>query len=201
MEETVEVNPDIAAPETEKPMDYSEMAEQLKRLRIDVLRAQLEGYGLVAEEDTPKAKIVEAIVEHLKAKLAEADKTTAESAEQMADEDDPLVKMKFQNLESPNAPLEFTFTGPKGFKLTPAGQPIAAPKYHFYDGRTYDVPYSVYKHLNSLRVPADVQVQTNAEGFIQSLYSGDSRRRNRFSCQLVLTAEQQKQIINTQRKE
>jgi len=179
-----------------KPPIEEKMRDELARLSVPVLMNWLTKYGFVAKEDTPKKDLIEAIMNLHAAELAESDKVSREAAAALVGDDDPEVEMTFTNVECPNAPIEFTYSGPKGFKKGPTGKVLPAPKWKFYHGRTYKVPLSVVDHLNALKVPADVQVQTDAQGFIQSLYSGDASRTNRFSCQIKLSEEQRRTILS-----
>lgn len=176
--------------------ERSKMEEELYRLSIPSLLQFLDGFGYVARENTSKAELVQAILHLHEKKLADSKEVVAQATAQVASDDDPIVTMTFMSLESPNASYEFTYAGPKGFQKGPNGKVLPAPKWSFIHNNKYNVPYCVVKHLNSLRVPADHQVQTNSEGFIQNLYSGDSSRQPRFSCILELTPEQERRIIS-----
>jgi len=171
------------------------MAEQMSRLTKEALVELLDRYGYVAEPETPKAKLIQAILSLHQKQIKDSEDVVKKATAEIAAANDPIVRMKFMSLESPNASYEFTYAGPNGFKLDGRGNAMPAPKWHFFHNRSYDVPYSVVKHLNSLKVPADVQVQTDAQGFIQSLYSGDTNRQPRFSCTIELTSEQELAII------
>jgi len=196
MDNTTNTPETPVAPVVEAKPEESKMEQELYRLSIESLVQFLDGFGYIAKPDTPKKELVQAIIELHKMKLADSKELVEKATEQIKADDDPIVTMKFMSLESPNASYEFTYAGPKGFQKGPNGKVLPAPKWSFIHNNTYKVPYSVVKHLNSKLVPADRQVQTDSQGFIQSLYSGDSTRQPRFSCILELTPEQERRIIS-----
>lgn len=155
----------------------------------------LDKYGYVAEPETSKKELIKAILELHRKQIMDSEELVKKSTAEIVTDRDPLVVMTFMSLESPGASYEFTYAGPNGFKLNSRGEALPAPKWHLYHNRSYTVPYSVVKHLNSLKVQADTHVQTDTQGFIQNLYSGETNRQPRFSCIINLTPEQEQGII------
>lgn len=179
--------------ETEVNQVEDKMKDEMARLSIPVLKELLGRYGHVADESVTKAELIDAIVALNAAAIKEADEEVAKAKANSESDDDPTVTMEFQSLESPGTDYEFCWQPPDGcFKKNEAGKCMVAPKWHFYPGRQYEVPLSLVEHLNSLRVPADRQVNLDNEGFVQSLYSQE--KQNRFSCRIILTDEQRKQL-------
>ena len=84
------------------------------------------------------------------ARKSEAKKENEESLKMTVNESDPEIQIRFFNMESPGADLEFAYSGevgmfgennPKGYKK--------CPKYHLFPGEVVKLAYSVYEHLNS----------------------------------------------------
>lgn len=179
------------AVETKIPLE-----EQLKRLSKDALVEWLSRFNYRVAEDVSKEELINAIVTLHKQQLQEAKETTQKAVEQSQDPDDPLVDMVFENVECPGAKIEFCYQPPDGTFRTENGKVRPAPKWEFYPGQMYRVPLSVYKHINSLKVPKDRVVNTDESGFIQSLYTGEEKQ-NRFSARVEFTAEQIKRLQET----
>jgi hypothetical protein len=156
-----------------------ELQKMSKKQLIDFAS---EKYGLNVEEKLPKEEIHAAIMKARDAVVDFAKKETEESAKQAATTEDPIVKIRFINLETPGAELEFNFDSGRG--VTKGKK---TPKYHLIDQETHNVPYSVYEHLNNLVVPDskyDVDPQT---GMIRGVLNGKKRR---FTCELLLDKSQ-----------
>lgn len=88
------------------------------------------------------------------------------SSEEIAVKNDPLIEVRFTNIESPGVTQFFTYGGRK-FELN--------------DGEIVKLPLCVVNHLNGLRVPVR-KYDENAASGQQTVVTG---MRNRFSCQPV----------------
>ncbi len=88
------------------------------------------------------------------------------SPEEIAVKNDPLIEVRFTNIESPGVALSFTYGG-KRFELD--------------DGQVVKLPVCVVNHLNNLRIPVR-KYDENAPSGQQTVVTG---MRNRFSCQPV----------------
>lgn len=88
------------------------------------------------------------------------------SPEEIAVKNDPLIEVRFTNIESPGVALSFTYGG-KRFELD--------------DGQVVKLPVCVVNHLNNLRIPVR-KFDENAPSGQQIAVTGT---RNRFSCQPV----------------
>ena len=77
------------------------------------------------------------------------------------------LRIRFSNLETPGARLDFTLQG---------------NRYHLEDGKEYDLPISVIEHLNGLRIP-DPQYEEDPETG-QIVHKRD-RVKHRFNCQIL----------------
>ena len=171
-----------------EPVVDTKLREALYRLSMDSLKQFLGNFGHTADDTVSKNDLIDAILKLNEAAIAEADKTNEESLKSVGDED-PMVEMVFENLESPGTSLEFTFSK-DGFKKDERGRVKPLPHWHFYPGRRYTVPLSVVEYLNSLRVPADKQVNVTEDGLVQSLYTNE--KQNRFSCRIEFSEAQRK---------
>jgi len=158
------------------------VTEQFKTMVKDkLLDYARDNLGLSIPANMTKAKIIEAI-EKYQAEVVKISQIEAkEAGETVADDTDPMVNMKFVNNESPGTDVEFAYDSGKGLKK---GQ--KCPRYHFFDGEEYNVPYSVVERLNSLRVPDNRWVIDPETKMIRGIKKG---WRNRFSCQLTMSRE------------
>jgi len=170
------------------------MREGLKRLNVEHLVTWLEKYGYVAKPETPKTELIEAVLKLHESQIKDSEETVKKAVAETVNSDEELVRMRFMSLESPNASYEFAYPGPNGFQKGSNGRIKPASVWRFMHNRVYEVPRWMVKHLNSLMVPADRVVETDTQGFIQSLYSGDTSRQPRFSCTMELTPEQERRL-------
>lgn len=169
------------------------LRDQLSRLSVEALRVWLGNFGYEVKEDVGKQKLIESIAKLHKEMIKKSEETVAEAVNASDTTDDPVVDIIFENIESPGTSIEFCYQPPNGTFRVENGKVRPAPKWSFYPGRKYKVPYSIYKHLNSLKVPADKVVNADDRGFIQNLYSG-AEKQNRFSCRLELTDDDVKRL-------
>lgn len=65
--------------------------------------------------------------------------------------DDPPIRVRFFNLQSPTEVINFSFAGPKGMRgpINKTGHQ-KCPKYELYPSEEYTLPLSVKEHLESL---------------------------------------------------
>jgi len=164
------------------------LTDQLKRMDKPALRSYLlEFFGHKAEESVSKEDLAKTILSLNRARVAEAQTETKTTAERVATAKDPIVKIEFQNIESPGTDLEFCFgNAPKRFGKDGEPKSGIIPKYHLIHNETAEVPYSVFVHLNSLKVPEHKFIE-GPDGQIKTVSKGWAKR---FACQLLLTPEQ-----------
>lgn len=103
---------------------------------------------------------------------------------------DPMVRVKFQNIEDPpspgrpSPPFEFCFQTAKGFILSfRISRAEEVPDTALRHGEIYELPLSVVNHLNNVQTPVYGQrpikdPQTGAVKIINYI----SGYRNRFAC-------------------
>lgn len=80
-----------------------------------------------------------------------AQKTNEESLSMTVSEEDPMIEVRFFNLESSEADVEFAYSGKRGMfgPVNKRGYK-KCPKYHLFPGEKAKLAYSVYEHLESL---------------------------------------------------
>ncbi len=166
-------------------MDKIQVPE-IEQLTAQMTKRQLIKYaderGYTIDEKLSKEKIREAVLIIYEDRAKQSQEISNKTGKRMATPDDPLVRMKFLNLLSPGVDLEFNYDSGRGLKK---GQ--KSPYYHFFHGKSYEVPYSVLEHLNELIVP-DNKVDVDEDtGQIRGRIEGT---KNLFSCQIILTPEQ-----------
>lgn len=121
--------------------------------------------------------------------MAERKRQRAKLA-QMSNVVDPVVKVKFQNLEDPPAPgkpsppFEFCYQTPKGVILTfKISRTEEMPDTALRHGQIYELPLSVVNHLNNVQSPVWGQkhVKDPVTGGLR-IINYISGYRNRFAC-------------------
>ena len=94
---------------------------------------------------------------------------------------DPVVRVRFQNIEDPPAPgrpsppLSFTFENYVFKESRREGEPDTALRH----GIEYDLPMSVVNHLNGLKIPVYGHVIDPVTRALKTVTTG---YQNRFSC-------------------
>ena len=103
---------------------------------------------------------------------------------------DPIVQVRFNNLEDPpvpgrpSPPFEFCFETPKGLILSfRISRTEETPDTALRDGHIYELPLSVVNHLNNVQMPVYSQkhVQDNITGGLR-IINYISAYRHRFTC-------------------
>lgn len=127
------------------------LEQQLKGLNRDELVTYLDNLGYQSEEKLTKEAIKENILRIVADRKVQASKVNEESLKQTVSEDDPEIEVRFFNLESSGADLEFAYSEPRGMfgPKNPNGHK-KCPKYHLFPGSVTKMAYSVYEHLSKL---------------------------------------------------
>lgn len=101
-------------------------------------------------------------------RTAEEKRKAKELNEEKRKEDEKLVKGMFKNLEAPGGDLQFAYKAYEG--------PVQI--YHLYDGKTYELPFGVAKHINNqTRTPTKEYVPpTDEKSPIQTRVTGYRQR-------------------------
>ncbi len=85
------------------------------------------------------------------ARRSKSVKVNEESLHKSISADDPPIRVKFFNLQSPTEVINFSFAGPKGMRgpVNKTGH-TKCPAYELYPGEEYTLALSVKEHLESL---------------------------------------------------
>ena len=146
------------------PVDMSENVQLETRLKAmnkaELIRYAQDQFGLKVEPRLSGEVIISNILRMDKARKTEAAVVNEESLRQAASKDDPAIKVRFFNLQSPEEVINFSFAGPKGMYgkafAGPNGEKLGnpnghkkCPSYKLYPGEEYILPLSVKEHLES----------------------------------------------------
>jgi len=97
-----------------------------------------------------------------------ARKTNEDSLEMAVTEEDPMIEVRFFNLESPNTDVEFAYSGKRGmFGPVNKNGYKKCPVYHLFPGEKVKLAYSVYEHLEGLTFVTHKTVFDPVTGMIQ----------------------------------
>lgn len=179
------------------PSDVSEalpLSEQLKALSKSQLIKFADNLGFQVDARLKEETIREAILKIDADHKKQAANINEESLAATVSEKDPEITVRFFNMESPGADLEFAFPGPrqmfgpknrKGHKK--------CPKYHLFPGEIVKLAYSVYEHLSGLTFVTHKTVWDPASKMIKGTIP---IIKPRFVLQPVLTKEDLLKINN-----
>lgn len=183
--------------------DVSEMLplkEQIKGMNRNQLVKKADELGYQIDEKVEVKAIREAILTIDAEHKSNAKKTNEESLVMAVTETDPMIEVRFFNMESPNTDIEFAYSGKRGMYSKAFirdgktyGNPNGfkkCPKYHLFPGEVARLAYSVYEHLTSLTFMTHKTVFDNVTGMIKG---NIPIIKPRFILQLLLSKED---IIN-----
>lgn len=168
--------------ETEEPVqsDVTEalpLEKQLEGMNKSQLTKYMENLGYNVDKRLADKTIRENILLVVAERKNNAAKLNQESLKATVSEDDPMIEIRFFNLESPNTDLEFSFPGKRGMfgpEFTQDGKIFGnpkghrkCPKYHLFPGESTKLAYSVYEHLESLTFVTHKTVFDPITGMIQ----------------------------------
>ena len=168
--------------ESEEPIqsDVTEslpLEQQLKVMKKPELIKYMENLGYNVDGRLSEKTIRENITSIIADRKNNASKLNEESFAATVSIDDPMITVRFFNLESPNTDVEFTFPGKRGMygpKFIKDGKEYGnpkghrkCPKYHLFPGETLKLAYSVYEHLESLTFCTHKTVFDPVTGMIQ----------------------------------
>jgi len=128
------------------------LSKQLEAMtKAEMIKYADEVLGYKIDDKLTKPVITESILKIDASRKTEAQKVNEESLAAAVSEDDPEITVRFFNMETSGADLEFAYSGkrgmfgpknPNGFKK--------CPRYHLFPGEVVKLAYSVYDHLSSL---------------------------------------------------
>lgn len=153
------------------------LEEQLKGMTKPQLIRYADNLGYQVDGRLTKPVIIENILKIDADRKGSARKVNEESLAMTVDKDDPMIEVRFFNLESANTDVEFAYAGKRGMygpSYTKDGKKYGNPKghrkcpvYHLFPGETVKLAYSVYEHLESLTFVTHKTVFDTVTGMIQ----------------------------------
>ena len=177
------------------------LVKQLESMNRVQLVAKMNEMGYQVDGRVGEKTIRENILKIIAEQKSNAKQRNAESLAMAVSKDDPMIEVRFFNLESSETDLEFAysgtrgmygpeFTGKDGKKLGNPNGFRKCPYYHLFPGETVKLPFSVYEHLEKLTYITHKAVFDPVTGMIGG---NIPIIKPRFLLQLVVTKEQ---VIN-----
>lgn len=153
------------------------LKDQLASMGKSQLVKYMEDLGYNVDLRLSEKSIRENILKIIADRKNDARKTNEDSLEMTVDKKDPMIEVRFFNLETPNVDVEFSYSGKRGMygptymlKGKKYGNPNGhkkCPKYHLFPGETVKLAYSVYEHLIGLTFVTHKTVFDPQTGMIQ----------------------------------
>jgi len=139
--------------------------KQLEVMTKPELAKYADRLGYNMDEKLTNAVMRENILKIVNDRKTQASKVNEESLAMVAGEDDPEIEIRFFNMESPGADLEFSYSEPRGMRgpVNKKGY-TKCPKYHLFPGEVVKLAYSVYEHLTKLTYVSHKQVWDSNTG-------------------------------------
>lgn len=136
-------------------VDISENVQLVTKLKTmnkeQLIKFGNDEFSLKIEQVLTEKVIIENLLRLDDIRRGEATKVNEESLMKSISADDPPIRVKFFNLQSPVEVIGFSFAGPKGMRgpVNTTGHK-KCPTYKLYPGEEYTLPLSVKEHLESL---------------------------------------------------
>ena len=153
------------------------LEKQLAAMSKPELIKYMEDLGFNVDKRLVERTIRDNILKIVSDRKNNAVKTNEDSLRATVSKEDPMIKVRFFNLETPNVDIEFAFAGKRGMygpKFTQGGKEYGnpnghrkCPKYHLFPGEEVEMAYSVYEHLESLTFATHKTVFDPVTGMIQ----------------------------------
>jgi len=179
------------------------LEKQLESMNRTQLVKKMDELGYQVDGRVGEKTIRESILKRVAEQKSNAKQRNAESLAMTISKDDPMIEVKFFNLESPETDIEFAYSGKRGMygpAFTKDGKKYGnpngfrkCPKYHLFPGEAVKLPFSVYEHLEKLTYVTHKAVHDPVTGMIGG---NIPIIKPRFLLQLVVTKEQ---VINMNR--
>lgn len=159
MEQTQAVQSDVS--------ESIPLSEQLKAMDREQLVKYADDIGYKIDGRVKEETIREGILSISTDRVKKAAEVNAVSLKQAVSEEDPEIEVKFFNLQSPGADLEFAYSEPRGM-FGPENKKghKKCPRYHLFPGTVTKMAYSVYDHLQGLTYVAHKTVWDTKTGMI-----------------------------------
>ncbi len=180
MDTELQTQPILEADPSPVQSDVSEsipLKDQLEGMNKSQLIKYMENLGYNVDMRLSEKSLKENILKIVGDRKNDARKTNEDALGMTVREDDPMIEVRFFNLETPNIDVEFAFPGKRGMygpsytvKGEKYGNPNGhkkCPKYHLFPGETVKLAYSVYEHLISLTFMTHKTVFDPQSGMIQ----------------------------------
>lgn len=143
--------------------------ELLEKTPSELRQIAGEQLGVKLAVGLTKQQMANKILQVDQAQKEAAKEQTEATAKEMQSKKDPLLSVRFQQIESPGADVDFTVDlDGKGNR-----------SFHLYDGQVVKLPVSIINHLNRLAVP-NPHYEVDPES--RQLTSVVRGVRNRFAC-------------------
>lgn len=164
------------------------LSEQLKGMSKKQLIKRADDLGFKVDERVKEDAIREQLLRLDAERKSQAAIVNKESLAMTASKEDPEIEVKFFNMESPGADLEFAYSEPRGM-FGPKNKKghKKCPKYHLFPGEIVKMAYSVYEHLSSLTFMTHKTVWDTESGMISGTVP---IIKPRFILQPIFTKEQ-----------
>jgi len=153
------------------------LKDQLEVMLKPALIKYMENLGFNVDGRLSEKSLRENILKVVADRKKNAATINEESLVATLSEEDPMIEIRFFNLETPGIDLEFSYPGKRGMygpKFTRDGKNYGnpnghrkCPKYHLFPGETVKLAYSVYEHLESLTFVTHKTVYDPVSGMIQ----------------------------------
>lgn len=164
------------------------LSDQLKAMDRAQLVKYADDIGYSIDGRVKEETIRKGILSITADRIKQAAEVNAESLKQAVSEEDPEIEVRFFNLQSPGADLEFSYSEPRGM-FGPRNKKghKKCPKYHLFPGTVTKMAYSVYNHLQGLTYVAHKTVWDTRTGMITGTIP---IIKPRFILQPIFTKEQ-----------
>lgn len=153
------------------------LKEQLDVMKKPQLIKYMEDLGYNVDRRLSENTIRENILKIDADRKGSAQKINEDSLAMTIDKNDPMIEVRFFNLESANTDVEFAYAGKRGMygpSYTKDGKKYGNPNghkkcpvYHLFPGEKVKLAYSVYEHLESLTFVTHKTVYDTVTGMIQ----------------------------------
>lgn len=179
------------------------LKDQLDSMTKPALIKYMESLGFNVDGRLSEKSLRENILKVIADRRKNAVAINKESLKATVSKEDPMIEIRFFNLETPGIDIEFSYPGKRGMygpKFTKDGKTYGnpeghrkCPNYHLFPGETTKLAYSVYEHLESLTFVTHKTVFDPVSGMIQG---NIPIIKPRFILQPIIT---KKQLVNMNR--
>ena len=176
----LQTQPALQADPSPVESDVSEsvpLKTQLDAMEKSELVTYMESLGYNVDRRLSEKSLRENILKVIADRKNNAAAVNKASLDMTVSKEDPMIKVRFFNLESANTDVEFAYAGKRGMygpSYTKDGKKYGnpnghrkCPKYHLFPGEEVELAYSVYDHLMSLTFVTHKTVFDPVSGMIR----------------------------------